>query len=648
MDRKTFYITTPIYYPSDKLHIGNSYTTVAADTISRYKRMRGYDVMFLTGTDEHGQKIENKAVEKGVTPIEFVDDIVDGIKKLWKLMDISYDDYLRTTEDRHKKVVKKIFNRLYEQGDIYKGEYEGLYCTPCESFWTKLQLVDGKCPDCGRGVETVKEESYFLRMSKYQDRLLKHIEDNPDFIQPQTRQNEMINNFLKPGLNDLCVSRTSFDWGIPVDFDPEHVIYVWIDALSNYITALGYESDDDSKFKKYWPCDVHLVGKDILRFHTIIWPIMLMALDIPLPKQVYAHGWLKLNGGRMAKSTGNVIDPVMLVERYGLDAIRYYLLREITFGADGDFSNEALVNRINADLANDLGNLLSRTVAMIGKYFDGVMPASDELGEFEIDLRNVAAETVKNVEINTDKMFFSNALNDIWIYVRRTNKYIDQTLPWILARDEANKGRLGTVLYHLAEALRQIAVLISPFMTKSPVIIREQLGIEDDSLSKWESLSKFGLLKAGCIVKKGALLFPRLDLKVEMDFMEEYKKSMMPKTEKAVVQKESKPEITIDDFNEMDLRTATVLSAEKLKKSNNLLVLKLKVGDEERQVVSGIANHYEPENLIGKQVVIVYNLKPVKLRGKLSEGMILCAKDSDGNLMIVNPDGDIADGSDVN
>lgn len=648
MDKKTFYITTPIYYPSDKLHIGNSYTTVAADTISRYKRMRGYDVMFLTGTDEHGQKIENKAVEKGVTPIEFVDDIVDGIKKLWKLMDISYDDYLRTTEDRHKKVVKKIFNRLYEQDDIYKGEYEGLYCTPCESFWTKLQLVDGKCPDCGRGVETVKEESYFLRMSKYQDRLLKHIEDNPDFIQPQTRQNEMINNFLKPGLNDLCVSRTSFDWGIPVDFDPEHVIYVWIDALSNYITALGYESDDDSKFKKYWPCDVHLVGKDILRFHTIIWPVMLMALDIPLPKQVYAHGWLKLNGGRMAKSTGNVIDPVMLVERYGLDAIRYYLLREITFGTDGDFSNEALVNRINADLANDLGNLLSRTVAMIGKYFDGVMPASDELGEFEIDLRNVAAETVKNVEINTDKMFFSNALNDIWIYVKRTNKYIDQTMPWILARDEANKDRLGTVLYHLSEALRQIAVLISPFMTKSPAIIRGQLGIEDDSLSKWESLSEFGLLKPGCIVKKGAPLFPRLDLKVEMDFMEEYKKSMMPKTEKAVVQKESKPEITIDDFNEMDLRTATVLSAEKLKKSNNLLVLKLKVGDEERQVVSGIANHYEPGNLIGKQVVIVYNLKPVKLRGKLSEGMILCAKDSDGNLMIVNPDGDIADGSDVN
>ena len=492
-DKKTFYITTPIYYPSDKLHIGHSYTTVAADAMARFKRLTGYDVMFLTGTDEHGQKIERIAKENGVTPKEYVDRIVAGIKELWKTLDISYDHFIRTTDPEHQEIVQKIFKKLYDQGDIYKSEYEGWYCTPCESFWTEIQLSEGKCPDCHREVELVKEESYFFKMSKYQDRLIKYIEEHDEFIQPNSRKNEMLNNFLRPGLEDLCVSRTSFKWGIPVTFDEGHVIYVWIDALSNYITALGYLTDDDEKFRKYWPADVHLVGKEIVRFHTIIWPIMLMALGEELPKQVFGHGWLILEGGKMSKSKGNVVDPVILEKRYGLDALRYFLLREVPFGSDGVFSNEALVNRINSDLANDLGNLLSRTVAMIDRYFDGVIPAQAELEEVDRDLIQLALKTPRKVEELMDELLFSNALAEIWRLISRTNKYIDETMPWVLAKSEEQKPRLGTVLYNLAESLRIISILISPFMPGTPKEIRRQLGIEDDEILKtWESLSDFG------------------------------------------------------------------------------------------------------------------------------------------------------------
>ncbi|HHT66385.1 MAG TPA: methionine--tRNA ligase, partial [Clostridiales bacterium] len=475
--KPTFYITTPIYYPSDKLHIGHSYTTVAADAMARFKRMTGYDVMFLTGTDEHGQKIEQVAKKNGVTPKEYVDHIVAGIKDLWKLMDISYDDFIRTTDKRHEEVVQKIFKKLYDQGDIYKSEYEGWYCTPCESFWTEHQLQDGNCPDCGRVVELVKEESYFFRLSKYQDRLIQYIEEHPDFIQPQSRQNEMLNNFLRPGLEDLCVSRTSFKWGIPVTFDEKHVIYVWIDALSNYITALGYMTDNTEKYRKYWPADVHLVGKEIVRFHTIIWPIMLMALGEPLPKQVFGHGWLILEGGKMSKSKGNVVDPAVLVDRYGLDALRYFLLREVPFGMDGVFSNESLINRINSDLANDLGNLLSRTTAMIEKYFDGKLPPCGEITDLDRELQQLALATPGRVEKLMDDLLFSNALAEIWKLVSRSNKYIDETSPWILAKSDSDRPRLGTVLYHLAESLRFLSVLISPFMTRTPARIQEQLGV---------------------------------------------------------------------------------------------------------------------------------------------------------------------------
>ena len=475
MSKKTFYITTPIYYPSGKLHIGHSYTTVAADAMARYKRLQGYDVMFLTGTDEHGQKIQRIAEETGVTPQEYVDNIVAGIEKLWSLMNISNDKFIRTTDEEHVAAVQKIFKTLYDKGDIYKSEYEGWYCTPCESFWTETQLKEGKCPDCERPVELTKEESYFFRLSKYQERLIKLLEENPEFIQPTSRRNEMLNNFLRPGLEDLCVSRTSFNWGIPVTFDDKHVVYVWIDALSNYITALGYLSDNDELYKKFWPADVHLVGKEIVRFHTIIWPAMLMALDLPLPKQIFGHGWLVLDGGKMSKSKGNVVDPVVLIEKYGLDAIRYFLLREVPFGADGVFSNEALISRINSDLANDLGNLVSRTVAMIKKYFDGVLPIDREGGEFDQELRSLVVNTKTKVEEHMDKLQFSSALAEIWKAVSRTNKYIDETMPWILAKEEEKRPRLAQVLYNLAESIRIISILIQPFMTETPIKIWDQL-----------------------------------------------------------------------------------------------------------------------------------------------------------------------------
>ncbi|SJZ65345.1 methionine--tRNA ligase [Garciella nitratireducens] len=636
--KKTFYITTPIYYPSDKLHIGHSYTTVAADAMARFKRMKGYDVKFLTGTDEHGQKIQRKAEEKGVTPKEYVDEIVAGIQELWKTLEISYDQFIRTTDHYHVTTVQKIFKKLYDQGDIYKSYYEGWYCTPCESFWTQSQLIDGKCPDCGREVELTKEEAYFFKLSKYQDRLIEHIEKNPEFIQPETIKNEMIYNFLKPGLEDLCVSRTSFDWGIPVTFDQQHVVYVWIDALSNYITALGYLSSNEEAFKKYWPADVHLVGKDIARFHTIIWPAMLMALDLPLPKKVFGHGWILLKGGKMSKSKGNVVDPMILVDKYGVDAIRYYVLRELPFGSDGVYSEDALITRINSDLANDLGNLVSRTVSMVNKYFGGKLPGKQEFGEFDDDLITLALETPRKVEENMDRLQFSNALIDIWKLISRTNKYIDETAPWILAKKEEKKPRLAAVLYHLLESIRFISVLIQPFLPNTPKKIWEQIGIQQGELTTWDSLKEFGRYPEQARVQKGMAIFPR----IEIEKKEEVKQQPKKKKENHRKEETAPTQIGIEDFAKIDFRTAKILQAEKVKGADKLLKLQVQMGEETRQVVSGIAQYYKPEDLIGKTVVVVANLKPVKLRGEQSEGMILAASNGE-KLSLVTLDDDALD-----
>ncbi len=653
MEKKPFFITTPIYYPSDNLHIGHSYTTVACDALARYKRLQGYEVMFLTGTDEHGQKIQDKAAARGVTPKQYVDNIVAGVKELWKLMNISYDRFIRTTDDYHVQSVQKIFRTLYEKGDIYKGEYVGHYCKPCESFWTDSQLVDGKCPDCGREVYDAHEEAYFFRTSKYAERLLKLYEDQPEFIQPETRKNEMI-SFIKQGLQDTCVSRTTVPWGIPVDFDPNHTVYVWVDALPNYITALGYGNDTYHDFEKFWPADLHMVGKEILRFHTILWPAMLMALELPLPDRVFGHGWLLLNGGKMSKSLGNVVDPVVLCKRYGVDAIRYFLLREVPFGNDGVFSNESLINRINIDLANDLGNLLSRSVAMVEKYFGGTLPVERQNGEFDDELKTMCEAMPAAVTSCMDKLLCPQALQEIFKVIQRANKYIDETMPWVLAKDEANRARLATVLYNLLETLRCCTVLLGAFLPETAPRIFEQLGIAEgnEEIKSFDSAAQFGLLPADVTVKKGEALFPRIDLAKELAELEAERaakaaaaEAAEPKEQKPAEEKKPEsdseiaqhlPTITIDDFGKVELRVARVLTCEAVPESKKLLKFTLFDGERERLILSGIARWYTPDQLIGKNVVIVANLAPrPMLKGKyVSEGMIVSAEDDEGNVTV--------------
>lgn len=643
--KEPFYITTPIYYPSGNPHIGHCYTTVACDSIARYRRMQGYDVMFLTGTDEHGLKIEQKAAEKGITPKQYVDEIVEIFKNLWQFMNISYDRYIRTTDDYHVETVQKIFKELYDKGYIYKGEYKGKYCTPCESFWTDSQLVDGKCPECGREVVEAKEEAYFFKMSPFADRIEKLLTET-DYLQPKTRAVELVNNFIKPGLEDLCVSRTSFKWGIPVTFDDKHVVYVWIDALSNYISALGFYNDKYDDFEKFWPANVHMVAKDIMRFHAIIWPAMLMALDLPLPKHLAVHGWITFNGQKMSKSLGNVVDPLILGKRYGADAIRYHILREMALGADSSFSNEIMINRINSDLANGLGNLVSRTVAMVEKYFGGTLPVERESGEFDDDLIASATALRATVDDYMDKTQLNNALAEIFKVVSRANKYIDETMPWVLAKDEAKRARLATVLYNLLDTIRIVATLLSAFMPTTMPKALEQIGA-CEKCATYDNADKFGVLPLGVTVKKGEALFPRIDVDKEIEELNSIIRNSEAKAEEKEEKKvkiEGLAQIGIEDFAKVELRVAKIIDCEPVKKAKKLLKLTLDDGEGERIVASGIAKYYTPDELKGKKIILVANLKPAVLCGVESCGMILASDDGDGGVKVIFVDDSIPTG----